>query len=50
MLAQVEEQSKQVVADLSAASEIPVEIEWRPSSRTAPPSNARCSRPTPMPP
>ncbi|MBK7820565.1 MAG: L-arabinose isomerase [Tessaracoccus sp.] len=30
VLLQVEEQSKQVVADLNAPSEIPLEIEWRP--------------------
>ncbi|HMR13057.1 MAG TPA: L-arabinose isomerase, partial [Arachnia sp.] len=30
VLLQVEEQSRRVVADLSASSEIPLEIEWRP--------------------
>ena len=30
VLAQVEEQSKQVVADLNSADEIPVDIQWRP--------------------
>ena len=30
VLLQVEEQSRQVVADLNASSEIPLEIEWRP--------------------
>ena len=42
VLLQVEEQSRQVVADLNASDELPFEIEWRPilKDRRATPCNS----------